>query len=160
MLTKDKLHELFEYKDGVLYWRVDMHPNKVAGNPVGSITKSGYLETKVYGAPYKVHRLIWSLHFDSNPEMIDHIDGNKTNNDIHNLRESTRSENGFNQKLRKDSTSGIKGVTWNKQSRKWLVQCQVNKRKMYFGIYEDLELAELVAVEARNKYHGEFARHN
>jgi hypothetical protein len=59
-----------------------------------------------------------------------------------------------------NNTSGIKGVCWHKSTNRWYVQLQVNKKMKYLGIYEDIELAELVAIEARAKYHGEFARNN
>ena len=92
------------------------------------------------------------------PKEIDHIDNNPSNNRIENLREATRSEQLCNTKLRKDSTSGIKGVTWDKSRNKWIVSINKDKKTMFRGRFNDLELAQLVAVEARNKYHGDFAK--
>jgi hypothetical protein len=58
----------------------------------------------------------------------------------------------------KPNNTGIKNVSFIKECQKYRVALQANKRRKFFGYYEDLELAEFVALEARNKYHGEFAR--
>ena len=57
------------------------------------------------------------------------------------------------------NTSGVKGVSWRRKSKKWTVRVTVDGEYKSFGSYDDLELAELVAIEARNKYHKEFANH-
>ena len=59
-------------------------------------------------------------------------------------------------KLKIDNKSGSKNVHWNKQRNKWTVMIRVDKKQKYIGLFEDLELAELVATEARDKYHKEF----
>jgi hypothetical protein len=64
-----------------------------------------------------------------------------------------------NRKLFKNNTSGCKGVYWNKRNRKWQVSVGVSKKQKHIGYFDDLELAELVALEARDKYHGNFAKH-
>jgi hypothetical protein len=94
------------------------------------------------------------------PEFLDHIDGNTFNNCIENLRPATISQNNCNQVIRKDNTSGIKGVSWCKTWKKWKVRVQINRKRISFGYFKNLELAELVAIEARNKFHGNFAKHN
>jgi hypothetical protein len=65
----------------------------------------------------------------------------------------------MNSKLYCTNKSGIKNVCWNKKEKKWVVKLQVNKNRIHFGMFEDIELAELVATEARDKYHKTFARH-
>jgi len=99
------------------------------------------------------------MHHNYFPEYIDHIDNNPLNNKIENLRECTLSQNSQNQKLKSNNTSRIKNVTWHKRVKKWQVQIMINGKNKYFGVYEDLHLAELVATEARIKYYAEFARH-
>lgn len=158
-VTQELLHKLFEYRDGELYWKVSRGRLAKVGDKAGWISKKGYLNTKINGKCYLNHRLIFLMHYGYLPEMLDHKDTNTLNNRIENLREATRSQNNRNVKLRKDNTSGIKGVSWFKKSKKWLAQVTINKKQVYLGLYEDLELAELVATEARNKYHGEFANH-
>ena len=99
------------------------------------------------------------MHYGYLPKYIDHVDGDSVNNRIENLREATNQQNAYNQKLRKNSTSGVKGVNWDKDTNKWRVRIQINGKHTHIGSFEDLMLAELVAVEARDKYHKEFARH-
>ena len=76
-----------------------------------------------------------------------------------NLRASTRHQNNQNVRLIKTNVSGMKGVSWDKQKQKWRVQVGINGKQKLFGHYKDAELADLVAVMAREKYHKEFANH-
>jgi hypothetical protein len=89
---------------------------------------------------------------------IDHEDTNPINNSWENLRNASQQSNTYNAKLRKDNTSGVKGV-YLLSSGMYQVKINVNKNTKSLGTFKDLELAELVAMEARNKYHGNFANH-
>jgi len=93
------------------------------------------------------------------PKVVDHINGNTQDNRIENLRAATYTENQRNSRINKNSSSGVKNVVWHKQRQKWSVRILVNKKTKSFGLYDDIELADLVAQEARNKYFGSFARH-
>ena len=159
-LTKDYLHQIFEYKDGNLYYKKQTSPNSKIGKKVGSLTNRGYLSTTIKSKFYLLHRLIFMMFHGYLPAYIDHIDGNQSNNCIENLREATLQQNNYNAKTRKNSKSGIKNVYWQKSTKKWGVALRTNKIYKYFGCFDDLELATLVATEARNKYHGKFAKHN
>ena len=159
-LTQQQVQELFEYRDGALYWKKVnplAHIIKV-GDKVGSRHHTGYVYTKVNGINMAEHRLIFLLHHGYLPEEVDHIDNNRANNKIENLRAATALTNAQNATIRKDNTSGVKGVHWNKNRNNWRVRVQVNNKRIVIGDFKDLELAELVAIEARNKYHGQFAR--
>jgi hypothetical protein len=159
MLTQELLHNLFEYKDGDLYWKVDRKANKTKGTKAGCLDGRGYLQTKINNVLYKNHRIIFMMHFGKLPFVIDHIDGNPLNNLITNLREATTSQNSMNAKIYCTNNSGIKNVCWHKSSQKWIVKLQAKGKRYHFGTYDDIELAELVAIEARNKYFQNFARH-
>ena len=126
---------------------------------VGSVDAYGYLRFGHKRNYYLAHRIIFLLHHGFIPEIIDHIDGNPSNNSITNLRAATKSTNALNRHARVDNKIGIKNVCWSKLRKKWVVNMNINKKKTQLGYFEDLELAELVAIEARNKYHGEFAKH-
>lgn len=160
-ITQKQLQEIFTYKDGCLYWKT-IHSNKnisQIGKMAGHTRKSKYVAIKVNGEIYLAHRLIYLYHFGYFPVVLDHIDGNPSNNHIENLREATHAQNLLNAKLRSDSSSGSKNVSWHKRRNKWYVQMQVYGKAKSFGYYEDIELAELVATMAREKYHGVFANH-
>lgn len=160
MITQDELKNLFYYENGVLFWK-NVHPCSPvkAGDKAGHLTKGGYLRTGVQRKLYLNHRLIFLMHYGHIPDQLDHINGVRTDNRIENLREATKYENTHNQRTRKDNTSGVKGVYWNKQKNKWYVRVGVFGKRKFLGGYDDLELASLVAEEARNLYHGEYARH-
>jgi hypothetical protein len=159
MITQDYLHQLFEYKDGNLYWKLNSANNVKVGDNAGSFCSRGYKFVGINRKVYRMHRLIFLMFHGYLPKIIDHKDGNKYNNKIENLREASMFENQQNRIIQKNNKSGVKNVDWHKKSAKWRVAIQVNKKRKFIGSFKDLELAELVAIEARNKYHKEFARH-
>ena len=158
-LTKETLIDLFEYRDGALYWRNPSSYRVKVGDRVGCLNGNGYFHTSIGAKWYLVHRLIYMMFHGTCPQIVDHIDGDRSNNCIKNLRGCTLSQNLHNSKRAKNNTSGVKGVNWAKQSNKWEVRLRINGRRLHFGYFQDLEFAELVATEARVKHHGEFARH-
>jgi hypothetical protein len=149
---------LFLYQDGKLLWKKSGNGRNV-GDEAGVLTDRGYRRVRIDNLLHMAHRLVWAYHFDSVPEYIDHIDQNKSNNAIGNLRLASKIENGRNISLRKNNTSGIKGVYWATREQKWAAELNINKRPHRLGYFDDIELAELVVTEARNKYHLEFANH-
>lgn len=156
-LTKSLLNELFEYKDGELYWKKSIRPGW-NGKKVGSLKPSKYKQVQIGKKLYLVHRLIFLYHYDFMPEYIDHIDNNPLNNCIENLRQATKSQNALNRKL-VNSSSGVKGVNWHKRDKKWNVRLQINGVRKEFGSYYSIEAAKFVADFVRHKYHKEFANH-
>ena len=108
----------------------------------------------------KCSRIIFLLHkgYLAKNKNIDHIDGNPLNNRVENLREATDYENNQNSKLPKNNTSGIKGVYWDKKSKKWRVMMYAYGKNHYFGFFESYDEAVKVAMDARKKLHGEFGR--
>lgn len=158
MITRLDVIKNFRYEDGNLYWKKPRSGIAV-GKKAGCIDSQGYLRIRFNGKKYLNHRLIFFMEYGYMPEMLDHIDNNPLNNRIENLRPATRNENGYNKSLQINNTSGYKNVFWHKSSKKWRVVITVNKKYLRFGCFDDLELADLVAQEARDKYHGQFARH-
>ena len=164
-ITQDKVKELFEYRDGALFWKnrsfdsLGRSIKYLNGRVAGSIDSSGYWQTKIDGKLHLNHRLIFLMFNGYIPKVLDHIDGDRTNNAIENLRVASIAQNNHNAKIRQDNTSGCKNVCWHKSSKKWQVALNINKQRKSFGNYDDIELAELVAIEARNKFHKEYANH-
>ena len=152
--------KLFEYYDGKIYWRESRGSQKCKGKMAGTLTQ-GYLKVRVreLGGPVGVHRIIFCMQHGYMPEFIDHINGVRDDNRIENLRAVTKAENNLNCKTYASNTSGSKNVSWNKKLNKWGVSISANYKRKFIGLFEDLELAQLVAMEARNKYHGAYANH-
>ncbi len=159
IITQDYVKQLFEYRDGELYWKVKYSQRVKIGAKAGALDGDEYFRISINGKRYLNHRLIFLMHHGYLPEYLDHIDGNPSNNKIENLRAATLTQNQHNRKLGKDNTSGVKGVCWHKIKKKWQVQLRINNKVKHFGYFKNLELADLVAQEARNKYHGAFANH-
>jgi hypothetical protein len=158
-ITQDKVKELFEYRDGSLFWKVKLNQRILIGLKAGAFDKDGYVCIKINKKAYKEHRLIYIYHYGVCPDFIDHMNCVRDDNRIENLRLATSAQNVFNAPLRKDNASGVKGVCWHKTTNKWIAQISVCGKRKHLGLFEDLELAELVAIEARNKFHKEFANH-
>jgi hypothetical protein len=159
MFTKEYLHEIFRYEDGNLYWKIDVAKNVKAGSICRQIDYKGYKKVKFNGKSYFQSRIIFMMHYGVLPKTIDHINCIKTDNRIENLRKASIIENGQNKKIQKNNKSGFKNVHWCKTNKKWVVTIKVNKKSMSVGSFKDIELADLVAQEARNKYHKNFANH-
>jgi hypothetical protein len=160
MITQQDVTDCFEYRDGYLYWKGVSHPNKqhMMDKPAGSIHKTGYRHITWRGKVHKSHRLIFMLHYGYLPPEVDHINGDRADNRIENLRPATRSENQCNRNALASNTSGYSGVSWHKASKAWLVRVMKNGKSHLIGYFKDLELAGLVAAEARCLYHGAYAK--
>ena len=156
-LDVDTARSIFEYRDGVLYWKVRTSNRVRVGYPVGSL-EQGYLKTSVLGQRMLVHRIIFLIHHGYLPDIVDHVDCNPLNNCIDNLRAATNNQNKHNGKMRVNNTSGVKGVYWNNQKGKWQAQICVDGRTRNLGRYDLLSEAESVVKAARADLHKEFAR--
>ena len=149
--------ELFEYKDGELYWKLPRSKIKV-GNKVGWTDFLNYKVTEINVKHYKLHKLIFLMFYGYMPKYIDHIDGNPENNKIENLREVTHSQNMMNSKKKKNNTTGYKNVLIDKTSGKYRVQIRHNKKTFRSKLQDSLENAILIANQQRAILHGEYSR--
>ncbi len=157
-LTQSILIDNFDYKNGQMFWKKSAGRCK-KNSIAGSLGSHGYWQIRFQNKMYLAHRLIYLYVNGQMPKQIDHIDGNKTNNCVENLRQCNQSENRMNAACSSLNKIGIKGVSWSVPHKMWRVQVKKYKKNVYDKFFDDLELAELVAVEARNKHHGFFARH-
>lgn len=116
-----ELSELLTYEDGLLYWKVKPARWMMIGDMAGSKTKSGHYIVSVNGKKEYAHRIIWEIHNGEIPAgmVIDHINGCQHDNRIENLRCVTQQVNTMNMKKQKNNTSGITGVGFHKQRKKW-----------------------------------------
>ena len=159
LLNQERMQKLFEYKDGSLYWKMKIAKCIKIGAEAGFKQGNGYRGVVIDKKIYSLHRIIFLHQHGYLPEIVDHIDGDILNNRIENLRGATRNENLYNRRVGVNNTSGVKNVSWNKASQKWTVLIQQQGKPRYFGRYESLDEAKQIALDARKKLHGSFARH-
>jgi hypothetical protein len=158
-VTQEQLKNLFDYEDGKLIRK------KNGKSAVITMGTKRYERISVDEKIQALHRMIFLWHHGYLPKTIDHIDGDRLNNRIENLREVTQQQNCLNSKHRATSRSPYKNVFLQSQPKNsnwkqnWIVSLTVNGKRKYIGSFEDLELADLVAMEARDKYHGKYAKH-
>ena len=106
----------------------------------------------------KIHRLV-ALNFIPNIEnckCIDHIDNNRFNNTISNLRWCSNQQNCYNLSLRKSNTSGIKGISWNKVLQKWKVYISFNSKRIHLGYFVNIDDAKNARQSKAKELFGEF----
>jgi hypothetical protein len=151
-LTYERLKEVLSYdKDTGIFIR-----NK-NGKIVGSARADGSLNIMIDGKHYKNNRLAWFWMTGSWPSnVVDHIDRTPANNRWSNLREASTTENGYNSSLSKANKSGVKGVFWNSQKKKWHAVIRANGKNKHIGFFDDLKIASEVILKERKVLHGEF----
>lgn len=159
MITQALVKELFEYKDGELFWKEGGRPKVRQGDRAGFVTTRGYRKVSINSKRYYIHRLVFLMFHGYFPKFVDHINGNSGDNRIENLREATNAQNMHNAKLSKTNTSGVKGVSWHKDAKKWRVRLSLNGKRINLGLYNTLEQAATVSKTARQNYHKEFTNH-
>lgn len=158
-MNEELIKQLLRYDpdSGKLYWLQDRRRHR-AGSEAGSLHKrSGYMRVEIAGMGMSAHRVAWFLHYGSWPkDQIDHINKDKTDNCIVNLREATNGQNRAN--TRSSSKHGMKGVAfkpWLKE-RPWEARITSNKKVMSLGCYATKEEAHKAYCEAAKRLHGEF----
>lgn len=123
--------------------------------------RHGHLQIGLHCKNYMAHRLAWMIFYGEKPPSdIDHKNGDPSDNRIENLRLCTDSENLRNSKTRTDNTSGIRGVSWDKKSKKWYAYINTGGYGSMLSLGRFEILAEAIAARkaAEIKYFGEFAR--
>lgn len=114
-------------------------------------------ETGGRGRTMSLHRFIAKLCGISLTRQVDHKNGNGLDCRALNLRPSTKATNAWNRGIDRNNTSGIKGVHFEAQTKKWRAEIWVNKTHIRLGRFESKEEAAAVIADARVKLHGEFA---
>lgn len=155
--SQETLRNFFDYVDGQLIWKKTRSMAK-AGFPAGWIEKNGYVSTNLNGTRYRVHRLIFMFFNGYCPEFIDHIDGNKINNRIENLRSATSYENSCNRKANKKNKLNVKGVCMERG--KYKANIKKFGKTRHLGYFDSLEDAKNAYIVASKEIHGEYSWKN
>jgi hypothetical protein len=158
MLTPERIQELFDYDPatGNLIWRVGRRgrfarPGVIAGN------RKRYVMVSIDCKTYAVHRVIWLLHYGHLPDEIDHVNQDKTDNRLENLRVCSRSENTGNVGLRSTNTSGHRGVWFVEHCGRWRASIKENGKSRHLGYFDTIEDASRAYNKAAIDYFGRFA---
>jgi hypothetical protein len=156
-LDGETLRGLLDYDPdtGIFRWRVQLSNRVKVGAVAGSVNNEGYIHIKIDGTLFKAHRLAW-LHFHGvmPTHHIDHINGNRADNRIANLRDVSRSMNLQNQtRPRTDNTSGYLGVSLDKRVKRWRALIMVNGRKQHIGLFDTPEAAHAAYLAAKLQLH-------
>lgn len=152
-LTAEYLRSILHYDPatGIFTLKVGSANQVKAGNIAGSPTGLGYLQIKLQSRNYKAHRLAWLYVYGEWPEdQLDHINRNRSDNRIANLRDVSHKQNGQNRSKRSDNTSGHPGICWHKQNSKWRARIKHNQKLTHLGYFENLEEA-IAARKAAEK---------
>lgn len=167
---------------GVFTWRTDrpqshfktynafrVYQGKYSGKVAGCVQSNGsvdYVTIRIQGKLHLAHRLAWLFVHGTVPPLLDHEDGDGTNNKLANLRVSDKVNNGKNSKMKSNNTSGVTGVYWNKANSNWVAEghCTEDgvKRKKSLGSYYELEDAKKAREdwEKENQYSSRHGKTN
>ncbi len=164
MLTIERAREVLAYdpETGVLTWKVSLAPR----GPVGAVAgysdprHRGRIHLRVDGKLYLAHRIIWLLVYGQWPVVVlDHIDGDPSNNRLSNIRAATAQQNSFNQRKTR-GTSRCKGVSWDRDRGLWFSKISRGGKQYPLGRFQSEEEAHAAYCEAAKRLFGEFARFN
>lgn len=179
LATPDLLRQLLRYEPetGKLFWKErtadifhctvqtrewscrrwnSQHAGKAAFTADSGV---GYRAGHIFGKRYYAHRVAWAITHRTWPEgEIDHIDGNRSNNALSNLRAVSPADNRKNQKRRTDNVSGATGVYWSAKELKWRAQIKVGRIMRSLGCFGQLSDA-IAARKAAEVLHGFHPNH-
>ncbi len=129
--------------------------DRKVGDKMGYTDNRGYISFRIGGVTHKAHRLAWLYEYGSWPKnQIDHINGDKSDNRIINLRDVTNSENCQNRRNKNiTSISGYTGVTKSHLSNNWTANIGVNGARKYLGTFETPEAASEAYLDAKKELH-------
>lgn len=129
------------------------------GKVAGNLDNYGYRRIGIDGRQYKAHRLAWAFAHGAMPsEEIDHVNGDRDDNRIANLRLASREINNQNVSLRSDSTSGYMGVSFYRPTGKWKAQIRHKGKTTHLGYHDSPQVAHAAYMEAKRGMHPGFAR--
>ena len=158
-ITQEELKKYYIYDEETgIFTRAVKVSNANVGDVAKSLDSKGYIRISINNKRYRAHRLAWLYMTGEMPKVyIDHINGIKTDNRFCNLREATSSENQWNRFKCKDNTSGYKGVSFFKITKKWKAVSRINGVTHYLGYFVTPEEANKAYVEFTREHQGCFA---
>lgn len=153
----EQLREELDYspQTGEFRWKkADKMGPRLAGKIAGGVTSLGYWKIRVCGELYVAHRLAWlHVHGRWPAQQLDHINGDRADNRIENLRECSPGENSQNRAKSKNNTSGFNGVSWSSATNNWRARIRINRKLLELGGYSTPEEAYSKYLEVKAQVH-------
>lgn len=171
-LSAGYVRQCFRYDSGKLYWierplhhfathqAHDSFNKNWAGKEAGCVLrlKGGHRwKICIGGVKYTRYNLVWLMHHNSVPGLLDHENRNPTDDRIENLRPATNSQNSANCRIGKNNTSGVKGVSWHIRDRKWRAAIIVNGKNIHLGYFDSADAAHQAYCAAAKNHFGDYA---
>lgn len=151
-----KCYLIYDPDTGVFTRKVSINNNCRRGDVAGTISR-GYVTIAIEGVRYRAHRLAWLyMHGELPNSEIDHVNRNRQDNRISNLRLCTGNENAVNRSMRSDNSSGYRGVSFYKALGKWSASARINKQTYHIGYYSTPLEASRAYHNFIKEKHGEF----
>lgn len=160
MPSAELLKSILDYDatSGVLTWKVNKQGQTKKGMIAGGRHSRGYISIGINGKLYLAHRIIWFMCYGVDPKdnQIDHINLNRSDNRIANLRIADSIQNRTNTKVRKHSKSGIKGIRKYKDTNRWQARISINKKEHVIGYFDTPEEAHAAFCKKSEEVRGQF----
>ena len=180
-ISKEELNNLLSYdpKTGRLFWKKrtpEMFSSEDGGRSAHHTCKQwnsrfsgkealvknvhGYKGGRINYSYVLAHRIIWKMVTGEEPNEVDHIDGDRSNNRWSNLRDVSSQGNKRNAKLRSDNTSGVVGVTWHSTRKRWCAFIIIDGKCVSLGTFREFEeaVAARKAAEIAHNFHANHGR--
>lgn len=154
-LTQDRLKQVLDYDPETGFFRRIPKFVKALKKPTGHLHSSGYIKLQVDGWLYQAHQIAWLYVYGAWADsLLDHINMDKSDNRIANLRKCDHSTNKANRDVQTNSKSGIKGIFWSEPHQKY----RASLKSKHLGLFEDIEAAKAAYNAAAIAKYGDFAR--
>lgn len=170
--NKKKINDIKEFNSFIIMYAtntqqeiiIDKEQYDIVKNYCWRTDANGYVVTSVFNNKtnknnkiIRLHRLLMNV-TNNSKLIVDHIDGNKLNNSLSNLRICSQANNTKNHCVSKNNTSSVTGVKWNKINKNWRATININNKTINLGSFKDFNNAVQARKEAERKYFGEYVR--
>jgi hypothetical protein len=162
-ISQELVKALFHYcpATGLFTRKITTGSKAKIGSIAGSMQESGYVLLEINGNRYRAHRVAWLYMYGKFPDgLLDHINRDKADNAINNLREASVQQNSQNRAVRLNSSTGYTGVSIDKRSNRYRAYITVDGRQKALGYYSTAEEAALAYNTAAKEHFGEFRNEN